>query len=327
MPPSYRKYRNAGCRISDELMFKGYKSLMLENDVLQVILLLDKGGEPVRWLHKPTDTDFIWHTRMGLHSPHPLYPDYQMSYMGGWQEMLPEVSETHYYRGSLVHRGETAVTPWTYECLLDSQEELRVRLTNRLRSLPLVIEKTLTMRIGEASVLVEETVWNEAAVPMEFNWGHHLAYGAPFMDAETIVDFSEGSFVINPVSGKRREWPYAPGDRLETDLSRMAPPGTKKDLLAVETPDGSYRMRNRKVPVTLEVSWDRHIWPYVWYWQNFAADPNAPFFGSEYNIGLEPFNVLPKQTLAEAVASGTALSLEPYGSLSSWLKLNVVEGG
>lgn len=308
----------------EDLVYKGYRSLMIENDVLQILLLTDKGGEPVRWLHKPTDTDFIWHTRTGLLPAHPLYPDYQMSYLGGWQEMLPEVSETHVYRGAVVHRGESAVTPWQYECIWDDPEEVRVRLTNRIRSLPLMIEKTLILRRGESSVRIEEKVRNEAPVPMEFNWGHHLAFGSPFLNPKTRVEFDEGSKVLNPATGERGDWPYAPGDG-PIDLSLMAPPGTPRDLLAVVTPKGSYRLRNSHKAVTLEVSWDRNVWPYVWYWQNFAADKDAPFFGSEYNIGLEPFNVPPKWTLAEAAARGAALSLEPHGSIETWLKISVEE--
>jgi len=320
----YRSYRNYGCRLTDDLMYKGYRSIVLENESLQVMLLLDKGGEPVRWLHKKSDTDFIWHTRAGLLPAHPLYPDYQMSYLGGWQEMLPEVSETHIYRGAVVHRGETAVTPWDCELIREDDEELRVRLTNRLRSLPLFIEKTFVLRCDDATVRIEETVRNEAPVPIEFNWGHHLAFGPPFLDTGTKVEFAPGSIVLNAATGERSEWPAAPGKE-PNDLSAMAQPGTPRPLLAVETPEGAYRLRHGGKPVALEVRWDRNVWPYVWYWQNFAADPDAPFFGCEYNIGLEPFNVPPKWTLAEASARGAALRLEPHGALSSWLHIAVKE--
>lgn len=294
---------------------------MLENELLQIMLLPDKGGEPVRWLHKPTDTDLIWHTRMGVQPMHPLFSDYQMSYMGGWQEMLPEVSETHQFRGALLHRGESAVTPWTHEILQDDPLTLKIRLTNRLRSLPLVVEKTIIMRAGDASVRMEETVWNEAAVPIPFNWGHHLAYGAPFLSRDATVTFPPGSKVLNPRTGARCDWPDAPG--AAADLSHMAAPGTLRELLAIETPEGVYRVRGGHGAVELEVKWDAHIWPYVWYWQNFANDCGAPFFACEYNIGLEPFNVPPKWTLAEAADKGASLLAPPLGSVASYIEIHV----
>ncbi|WP_206669696.1 DUF4432 family protein [Paenibacillus luteus] len=324
MSSYYKRYRNHGCRVMDDLQYKGYRSILLENDLIQIILLLDRGGEPVRWLHKPTDTDFIWHTRMGLLPQHALYPDYQMTYMGGWQEMLPEVSQTHVYRGAMVHRGESAITPWDYELIREDEEEIRVRLSNRLRSLPLKVEKTFILRRGETIVRLEETVINESPKPLEFNWGHHLAFGAPFLNEHSTVEFEHGSTVVNMETGERSEWPRMPGHYGNIDLSFLAAPGTSRPLLAVECTTGNYRLNGSSEGLALSVSWDAAIWPYTWYWQNFAADSDAPFFGCEYNIGLEPFNVPQKWTLAEAAARGAALRLDPYGSLSAWLTIEVI---
>lgn len=326
MTAYYKRYRNRGCRLTEDLQYKGYRALMVENDLLQVLLLLDRGGEPVRWLHKPTDTDLIWHTRTGLLPAHGLYPDYQMSYLGGWQEMLPEVSRTHEYRGATVHRGETSVTPWDYEVLCEEEAELRLRLTNRLRSLPLQVEKTFILRRGDTTVRVEETVVNESPVPMEFNWGHHLAYGAPFLSENSRIAFEPGLIVTNMETGERSAWPALPGAAGPSDLSVMAAPGTARPLLAVECPAGEYRLSAGERPgLSLAIRWDAAVWPYVWYWQNFAADPDAPFFGCEYNIGLEPFNVPAKWTLAEAAERGAALQLAPHGSLCAWLEIELTE--
>ncbi|MCC3371883.1 DUF4432 family protein [Cohnella sp. REN36] len=328
MPSYYKRYRNHGCRLTEDLQYKGYRTLMLENDLIQVILLLDRGGEPVRWLHKPTDTDLIWHTRTGLLPAHGLYPDYQMTYLGGWQEMMPEVSRTHEYRGATVHRGETSITPWDYELIREDEEELRVQLTNRLRSLPLKVEKTFILRRGDTAVRMEERVYNESPVKIEFNWGHHLAYGAPFLKGHSRIGFHPGSVVVNMETGERSVWPAMPGANSQVDLSVMASPGTPRPLLAVESRAGEYRLdAGDHAGLSLTVRWDADIWPYVWYWQNFAADPDAPFFGNEYNIGLEPFNVPPKWTLAEAAERGAALKLDPNGSLSAWLEIELSKEG
>jgi len=326
MAELYRKQRNVGCRITDDLIYKGYKAILLENELMQIMLLTDRGGEPIRWLHKKTDMEFIWLTRMGLQPLHPLYPDYQMSYPGGWQEMLPEVSYTHSHRGAMVHRGETAVTPWDYTILQDDPSEIKVRLTNRLRSLPLFIEKLITLKTGQSTVRIEETVYNEAPVQIEMNWGYHLAYGAPFFDQQAKIHFSSNSDVMNPITGETWKWPKAKQAGVEVDLSLAAPENTPRDLLVVCPEEGSYQIDNPHKGIALKVRWDSSLWPYVWYWQNYAADQNAPFFSSEYNIGLEMFNIPPKQTLTESAANGKAIILEPKGSISSWLEIEVVEG-
>jgi hypothetical protein len=327
MEGMYRKHRQYGCRITDDLIYKGYRSLLLENECLLIHLLLDKGSEPVRWLHKPTDTDLIWHTRMGLLPKHSLYSDYQMSYLGGWQEMLPEVSQTHVYRGATLQRGETAITPWAYRILKDTPEEIQVCLVNRLRSLPIVVEKIMTVRQGSASVRLDERIVNESPASIEVNWGHHLAYGAPFLDRATRVELGSGSTIHHPESGESWSWPEIHRNGEPIDLSVMAAPGAQCDLLYIKPEGGEYRLRRQQDGLALQVRWDEAVWPYLWYWQNFNADPNAPFFACEYNIGLEMFNVTPKLTVAEAAQNGMALVLPPEGSRRSWLEIDILTGG
>lgn len=317
----YRPLRNSGCRIWDDMTFKGYRSLILENEKLLIQLLLDKGSEPIRWLHKPTDTDLIWISHNGLGAPNPMYADYQTSYIGGWQEMFPEVSYTSEYRGGTVHRGESAITPWDYRIVQDDPGEIRVLLINQIRSMPFRIEKLIILRAGSETVRIEETVRNlSPAAPLEANWGHHLAYGPPFLGEDSFISFSEGARICHPVSGESWNWPVMRHSGVDTDLSVMPAAGTERDLLYVATSDYKYRLTSPSRYVSLEVRWDGEVWPYLWYWQNFRADCNAPFFGCDYNIGLEMFNVPPKLTLPEAAERGMALSVPPLGSVTSWLE-------
>ncbi|WP_282942840.1 hypothetical protein [Paenibacillus sp. RC67] len=53
MKHMYRPLRNSGCRIVDDIVCKGSRSLLLENEKLLIHLLLDRGGEPIRWLVVP----------------------------------------------------------------------------------------------------------------------------------------------------------------------------------------------------------------------------------------------------------------------------------
>lgn len=324
----YRPLRNEGCRIIDDLVFKGYRSLVLENEKLLIHLLLDKGAEPIRWLHKPTDTDLIWLSHNGLGPPHAMYADYQISYIGGWQEMFPEVSYTSEYRGGTVHRGETAITPWDCRIIKDEPDEIRVLLVNQIRSMPFRIEKLFILVSGSETVRIEETVRNlSPATALEANWGHHLAYGRPFLAKDSFITLSPGAKLCHPVTGESWDWPTMRREGTETDLSVMPEPGTERDLLYIATPDSRYRLTNPGRGVSLEVRWDGSVWPYLWYWQNFQADMNAPFFGCDYNIGLEMFNVPPKLTLAEAAGQGLALVVPPLGAVSSWLELSAFGPG
>ncbi|MFN5677839.1 MAG: hypothetical protein ACK48C_11905, partial [Roseiflexaceae bacterium] len=46
-----------GCRISDEWMLRGMRTAVLENELIRVTVLLDRGAEIVELRHKPTDID------------------------------------------------------------------------------------------------------------------------------------------------------------------------------------------------------------------------------------------------------------------------------
>lgn len=52
--------RNKGCRINDELRYKGLKTIVMENELLKVTILVDKGTDIIEFLYKPKDVDFMW---------------------------------------------------------------------------------------------------------------------------------------------------------------------------------------------------------------------------------------------------------------------------
>ena len=41
----YRIERNYGCRISDSWTYRGHKTAIIENEILRVVVLIDKGAD------------------------------------------------------------------------------------------------------------------------------------------------------------------------------------------------------------------------------------------------------------------------------------------
>ena len=56
----YQLERNHGCRVSDAWTFRGLKTAVIENELLRVVVLIDKGADIYQFVHKPSDTDFLW---------------------------------------------------------------------------------------------------------------------------------------------------------------------------------------------------------------------------------------------------------------------------
>jgi hypothetical protein len=56
---SYGKPRNHGCRISDAWTYEGMRTIILQNELLRVVILADKGSDIVVFRYKPRDLDFL----------------------------------------------------------------------------------------------------------------------------------------------------------------------------------------------------------------------------------------------------------------------------
>ena len=95
LEPVYTHERNFGCRLT-EMTYRGLKSLVMENELLRVTILVDKGTDVFEFLHKPTDTDFMWRSPLGVRATRNFVPSNPRAdgpfldyYFGGWQECFP----------------------------------------------------------------------------------------------------------------------------------------------------------------------------------------------------------------------------------------------
>ena len=52
--------RNHGCRLNEDLAYKGLRLLLMENELLRLSILVDKGTDIIELLYKPKDIDFMW---------------------------------------------------------------------------------------------------------------------------------------------------------------------------------------------------------------------------------------------------------------------------
>src|SRR5262245_18052442 len=187
---AYRGYiheRNFGCRIM-EVVYRGLRVLTLENQLIRVSILADKGADIFEFLHKPTDTDFMWRSPLGIRNPATFVPTIPRSegqfldyYEGGWQEALPTGGDPAEYGGTQFGpHGEVCLIPWEYTLVEDEPARVQVRFRVCTYLTPLFLEKVLTLESNNASLAFSERLVNEGAVPIDIMWGHHPAFGPPF---------------------------------------------------------------------------------------------------------------------------------------------------
>lgn len=325
----HKAQRNWGCRLK-EYVIDNMRTVFLENEKLRVGVLVDKGTDVFEFNYKPTDTDFVWLTAGGIRnpvsylstSPDPLatFLDY---YPGGWQEIFPNGGAPSSYLGARFgQHGEVANLPWDYEIIEDTEDVVAVLFSVRTQKMPFYLEKVLCLRSGEGGISIEETLTNESGVSLSAMWGHHIAFGSPFLEEGCRISLPEGAMIIphgEPIhpdgrrvkGGRSYAWPLAEGSSSEEiDLSVLPEKGTMSEMLYLsDLSEGWYEVENPNKSLGLRVEWDVEQMPYLWFWQEYGASGFYPWYGRHYNVGLEPFSSFPTNGIQEAVENGTALAV------------------
>jgi galactose mutarotase-like enzyme len=340
---TYDHNRNYGCRLM-EFVYRGYRCLTLENELLRVMVVADKGTDIYEFLYKPRDVEFLWRSPLGLRSP-PLYPpstprpagphlDY---YEGGWQEMFPNCGTASSHQGAEVgQHGEVLLLPWTYSVTKDSPQEIEVKFEVRTVRTPFHLVKHLSLTSGNPALTIRESVTNVGGQEVDFTWGHHPALGTPFLEEGCTVSVPACSIrtmpsFTAPTSRLKPEqlssWPNAIGcDGSEVDLSVTGATGlASNDMVFLEgITDGQFAVTNPRMNLGFAMRYPANIFKYLWYWQVFRGAMDYPFWGATYNIALEPCATLP--SLSEAAKKAESLKLSPGQTLTAELSASVFEG-
>jgi hypothetical protein len=316
----------------------------MQNDLLRVSLLLDKGGDIVEFLHKPSDTDFMWWTPWGLHAKGAYIPssaagsgEFADRYQGGWQEIFPSGGAANRHKNiEFGLHGESPLLPWACAITKDSEDQIAAELSVETVRTPFSCVKRLSMKRGVAALFIEEELKNTGQSDCDAMWGHHPAFGAPFLSPDCRVDLpgataeyhAEFSELPRFEKGCEGRWPLIKGKGGKMiDISKF-PPMTKKsaDMFYLKNLKGNwYGLTNTKRKVGFGMAWDLKTFPYIWYWQVYKGGLGTPFFGRSYNCALEPFSSIPSG-LANAYKRGTHMTLKPGQSRKTWLTAAAYSG-
>jgi len=309
----YQNERTSGCRISDAWTYRGLKTVIIENESIKVTVLVDKGADIYEFIHKPTDTDFMWRTPWGVRDPQKFIPTsgwpdgiWHDVYEGGWQTLAPTGGSPMNYAGAEIGQHSEATTmPWDVQILEDTPETVSAKFWVRTYRTPFYIEKTLTINAGESVLHVEESIVNEAEESSEAVWGQHIALGAPFLSDSCRLDIPGGDYWVpgegamdtrRLKSGQSGSWPMAIGsDGREVDLHEIPAKSARvQDYMSfMDLSEGWYAVTNAERGVGFAFQFPADVYTHLWYWQVFGGGSGYPWYRRTYNVGLEPFTSLP----------------------------------
>jgi hypothetical protein len=321
-----------GCR-TDEFIWRGHRLIVIENERLRISVVPSKGADIIELRYKPRDLDLLWHSRFPLCPPGEHIPTIPRRdgafldfYPGCWQEIFPTAGGPTVYKSSeFGTHGEVALLPWDVRILEDSPKCVELEFSVETFRMPLRLERRLRL-LPEVAVLdVRERVSNLGGIRFAYQWGHHIAIGAPFFSAGCTFHVS-GSRATVPAYAENlsRRLPLGPVS-VDEACRCLGPESRTEDVIVFEQFDsGQATIRNHEMDLQAILRWDPKSFPYLWCWQSYGQVERAPFFGTCYTLGLEPFNC-PSESLDSWIASGAARYLGPGEEMHAELQLEIGE--
>lgn len=325
----YTHGRKKGCRVSLDYTYKGMQIAYLENELLRIGLLLDKGADIFDFTYKPKDIDFMWQSPITLRRPfvatsalpEGAFHDY---YYGGWQEILPSAgwAQESYMGTHQGLHGEVSLLPFEAVIVKNTQECVTLLTRVHLYRSPLRLERTISLKRGMAALFVSERLVNESIGEFAIMWGHHPAIGEPFLDDSCLLQTPATKIEVMPYHpnglwkpGDDYLFPKVKNRRTHQwqDITRILP----KETLSVdivffkELAEGWYGLTNQRLGVGFGMAWDKELFKYLWMWQVYGGHTDYPWYGRTYNCALEPFTSYPPTGIKNAIKNGTARIMKP----------------
>jgi galactose mutarotase-like enzyme len=315
------------CRVTETITGRFTRTVVLENDLISCSILADKGADIFELRYKPRDLDVLWKAPWGFKEIGSFAPSAMASevawmdhYEGGWQEIFPSGGGPATYQGvEMPFHGEVSTVSWDYEILENTPERCRVWFTVATTRTPFRLERTMTIEAGRADILFEEKLTNEGAQSLDYMWGHHPAFGAPFFSDRCRLDGPAANFVANPTQtdperswlpdGASFTWPtIVDRSGKERDLSRIPGPEEQVNNMGylVDLDEGWYGLTNQELGVGIGLVWPKEFFPCVWLWQELHGSLGYPWYGRVYVMGIEIWTSWPGLGLNAVQSAGTA---------------------
>lgn len=310
-------------RFSDAWTLHGLQAVVLENALLRVTVLPELGGKTWSIVSKAHDREMLWHhPRMVPRRAH-YGAAYDNWFCGGWDEVFPNDYPVEIDGEAYPDHGEVWSLPARWDVIEATDDVVSVALEHRGIALPTRFRKVLSLRRDEPVVHIAYEIANEGAAPLDVHWKSHpalpVAQGArlhlPIRRVIDDRDFGEtfaGEFA----------WPLAPrGDGTTLDLRNLPDPdtGTLQFYYGTELTSGRLAIEYPAERIGFGLAFDPEVLTSVWVFGTYGG------WRGLNTVILEPCTGYPAN-LADAIATGSVLTLAPYATIATELSASVMDG-
>lgn len=290
-------------RLDTRWQYNGLRALVLENTTLQIVVFPETGGRIYSILHKPTDTQFLWHHPRNLPRAIPYGSNFDDTWPGGWDEILPSTEPVDYRGDHLPSMGELWALPWEWRD--DGDAGLYMGVAAAI--LPLRFERWLRLEPDRPVLHLHYQITNLGLNPLDLIWGIHpvLAIGPTHRidlpPCTAIVGQSSGAALGEP--GEQYRWPNMPGGR---DASLIPPFETNVfgGHYATEVEGNWFTLTDTAREVGFGTLYPPEIFRALWIWQVYGG------WRGLYQLAIEPWVGYPVR-LEQAIEANRQRVLQP----------------
>ncbi len=310
------------CKITDDWCFRGFKTVILENELIRATVLADFGAKLHEFIYKPSHRDFLYHHPRVECRPPVFGANVDNWWTGGLDEAIPTGHPCNYKGEDYPFLGEAWSLPWDYEIQQRDPQEVVVYLRRPLIISPLVVERWISLRQDEALLRFRHKITNVGNAPVEFLWGLHPGFA---INSDCRIDLPAGEMVVQEsvpddrlgASGTRYHWPFATdnnGNRIDMRAIPSAAAGTMDFHYATELTEGWLAITDTRRKEGVALVFSKEIFPCAWLWLVYGG------WRGIYTAAVEAWTGYPAK-LSEAVASGKYWQLDAGQALECESKL------
>jgi galactose mutarotase-like enzyme len=188
---------------------------------------------------------------------------------------------------------------------------------------PFHVRKQMTLS-SENDITVVETVENKSEQTLPFSWLIHPTFSWDFVGSGALLDIPAETISRMDSTAKTWDAPeFVDSDGKKRRVNEMPSKDSVLDstLVLSDLRKGRYAVRSEKLRLAFELSWDKKVFPYLWYYRSINAQ-NYPYFGRSRFIALEPCTSR-YSGLAKQVEESDAPALGPGEKLTTTIVARV----
>ena len=313
-------------RVSTDWTFRGLQVVLLENELLRAVILPQLGGKLWQLTYKPADRDLLWQHPRLMPRPVPFGATYDDVFFGGWDELFPNDMPEVLAGEQLPDHGEIWTLPWSAEVVAAGPDAATVRLAVETPISAARLEKTITLRAGEARLRFGHTITSLGRHDQPFLWKLHAAMA---LGRESRIALPARSMYVedfgpprNGATNVRYTWPFledAAGLRHDMRRTLPADAGVNEFQYATELDAGWCAITHPDEQLGFGLAWERDILPSCWLFATYGGWRNL------HTVILEPCTGYPIG-VAQGVEAGTHQVLRAGQQISCAVVATVFTG-